>query len=168
MHNITVWAAWPMDKKQESKHAEEVDYMITFFLIITFWNMYCRNLAFPFISPYFLFPRARSHFKRKGNVYLNECTSVDVLQAPPEGYFTERKLMMQIFGPGNSRPGFKSNETSHLQTKEQNAQGNLVWKERGEKRGSTQTFKVKREQVSEIATSRFCSFKFQSVIIPLC
>lgn len=127
MHYITVWAAWPTNKK----HTEEVDGIMPFlYEMFSFYAYTTKAVHFLSISPHVLFLEQGQIFRRKGNVYLNECTSVEVLKAPPEGYFTERKLMMQKFGSGNSRQGFKSNKTTHLQTKEQNAQGNLVWQER--------------------------------------
>lgn len=158
MHNMTVWAAWPTNKKQESNSYRRIRWHDAVFV----WNVFFFNTCtaevvhFLSFSPHVLFLEQGQIFRRKGNVYLNECTSVEVLKAPPEGYFTERKLMMQKFGSGNSRQGFKSNKTTHLQTKEQNAQGNLEWQERKNDK-LCRPSRSWRQKVLEFASSTCCS-----------
>lgn len=145
-------------RNRRAIHTEELDDMMLFLYEMFFFFNTCTAEVVHFLSfsPHVLFLEQGQIFRRKGNVYLNECTSVEVLKAPPEGYFTERKLMMQKFGSGNSRQGFKSNKTTHLQTKEQNAQGNLEWQERKNDK-LCRPSRSWRQKVLEFASSTCCS-----------
>lgn len=147
-------------RNRRAIHTEELDDMMLFlyemFLFFFFNTCTAEVVHFLSFSPHVLFLEQGQIFRREGNVYLNECTSVEVLKAPPEGYFTERKLMMQKFGSGNSRQGFKSNKTTHLQTKEQNAQGNLERQERKNDK-LCRPSRSWRQKVLEFASSTCCS-----------
>lgn len=100
MHNMTVWAAWPTNNNQESntdRRWHDAIFLYKMFFKINKNTCTAKVLHFFSFPPHVLFFEQGQIFKRKGNVYLNECTSVEVLKAPPEGYFTGRKLLMQKF-----------------------------------------------------------------------